>query len=185
MAHTPETSEHDAETASRDLAAYLASLGIEAPVVPYPAHRTVEEGKRLRGAMAGTFTKNLLLRDRKRRLFLFSVHEDRALDLKTVHTHIGARGQLSFAPTEDMTTILGTAPGAMTPLALLNDRAGRVTCVLDAALLVAEQINFHPLVQTKSIGLRPDQLLAFLEGCGHPPVLLGPGDEANRSSTVA
>jgi len=41
--------------------------------VPYPMHRAVDEGKRLRGAMAGTFTKNLLLRDRKRRLFLFSV----------------------------------------------------------------------------------------------------------------
>lgn len=43
----------------------FASLGIAAPTVPYPAHETVEEGKRLRGHMAGTFTKNLLLKDKK------------------------------------------------------------------------------------------------------------------------
>ena len=40
-------------------------LGIEAPTVPYPSHRTVDEGKALRGDMCGTFTKNLLLKDKK------------------------------------------------------------------------------------------------------------------------
>ena len=161
--------------AEERLLAYLTALGIEAPVVPYPAHRTVEEGKLLRGTMTGTFTKNLLLRDRKRRLYLFSVHEDRSLDLKTMHPLIGASGQLSFAPAEQMTAILGITPGAMTPLALMNDSEGLVTCVLDASLLDAAQLNFHPMVQTLSIGLRPDQLLAFLDACSHPPLLLSAG----------
>ena len=35
----------------------FASLGIAASIFPYPSHATVEEGKRLRGNMAGTFTK--------------------------------------------------------------------------------------------------------------------------------
>ena len=126
------------------------------------------------GRWRGTFTKNLLLRDRKRRLFLLSVHEDRELNLKTLPTHIGASGQLSFAPIERMIAVLGIAPGAMTPLALMHDAEGLVTCVLDATLLDAEQLNFHPLVQTKSIGLRPEQLLTFLDACDHPPLLLPP-----------
>ena len=170
----PET----AEAAQQRLVDFLLSLGISAPVVGYPAHRTVEEGKRLRGAMAGTFTKNLLLRDRKRRLFLFSVHEDLALNLKTIHTRIGANGQLSFAPAEVMIAVLGVPPGAMTPLAVMNDREHQVTCVIDAALLQAEQVNFHPLVQTKSIGLRPQDLLTFLDACGRQPMLLAAGDGA-------
>jgi Ala-tRNA(Pro) deacylase len=62
----------------------------------------------------------------------------------------------------------------MTPLALMNDAEGLVTCVLDEALLGAAQVNFHPLVQTQSIGLRPEQLLAFLDACNHTPVLLSP-----------
>lgn len=173
--HVTESPPRNHAVAQRQLVAFLESLGIEAPIVDYPAHRTVEEGKVLRGSMAGTFTKNLLLRDRKRRLFLFSVHEDRALNLKTVHAHVGASGQLGFAPAEQMAAVLGLTPGAMTPLALMHDTGGLVTCVLDAALLDAEQINFHPLVQTKSIGLRPEQLLAFLDACHHTPVLLADG----------
>lgn len=70
----------------------FAQLNIAAPTVPYPAHKTVEEGKRLRGTMAGTFTKNLLLRDKKDRLFLFSIQEDRVLNLKTLHSKVGATG---------------------------------------------------------------------------------------------
>lgn len=58
----------------------FASLGIAAPTVPYPAHSTIEEGKRLRGEMAGTFPKNLLLKDKKGRLFLFAIHEERDLE---------------------------------------------------------------------------------------------------------
>jgi hypothetical protein len=42
-------------------------------------------------------------------------------------------------------------------------------------LLEAVQINFHPLMQSKSIGLQPAQLLAFLDACGHPPMLLPAG----------
>lgn len=48
----------------------FALLGVEAPTVQYLAHKTVEEGQRLRVAMAGTFTKSLLLRAKKSRLFL-------------------------------------------------------------------------------------------------------------------
>ena len=49
---------------------HLNELGIEAPTVPYPSHRSVKEGKALRGDMCGMFTKNLLLKDKKGWLFL-------------------------------------------------------------------------------------------------------------------
>lgn len=150
----------------------LASLGIDAPTVPYPAHETVEEGKRLRGSMAGTFTKNLLLKDKKGRLFLFSIHEDRVLDLKTLHTRIGANGRLGFASPERMFELLGVEPGALTPLGLINDAAGIVTPVIDASLLDADQINFHPLNNTESTGLSPADLLTFIRSCGREPVLI-------------
>ena len=150
----------------------FASLGISTQVVPYPAHETVEEGKRLRGDMAGTFTKNLLLRDKKAQLFLFSIHEDRALDLKTLHTRIGANGRLGFAPPERMVELLGVQPGALTPLGLINDSSGIVTPVVDASLLAAEQLNFHPLINTESVGLRPADLISFIRSCGREPLLV-------------
>ena len=76
-------------------------LGIEASTVSYPSHRTVEEGKALRGEMRGTFTKNLLLKDKRGRLFLIVAHEDRELDLKSLHSRIGASRSLRFAPAQE------------------------------------------------------------------------------------
>jgi Ala-tRNA(Pro) deacylase len=164
------------EAEGDDARARFARLGISAPSVPYPAHATVDEGKRLRGDMAGTFTKNLLLKDKKGRLFLLAIHEDRDLDLKTLHTLLGAQGRLGFGSGDRMIEILGVAPGALTPLGVINDRDGLVTVAIDAALLDAKQLNFHPLVNTESTGLSPDELLAFIRSCGREPmaVELGP-----------
>jgi Ala-tRNA(Pro) deacylase len=72
------------EEARKRLFQRFSELHIVAVTVSYPAHSTVEEGKQLRGAMTGTFTKNLLRRDKKNKPFLFSIHEDRVLDLKTL-----------------------------------------------------------------------------------------------------
>ena len=159
-------------TASRRLFQRLDRLGIDAPTVPYPAHKTVEEGKQLRGLMTGKFTKNLLLKDKKDRLFLLSIDEDRALDLKTLHTRIGANGRLGFASAERMVELLGVPPGALTPFGLINDHAGLVTAVVDASLMNAEQLNFHPLVNDKSTGISPMQLLVFIESCGRKPEVI-------------
>lgn len=150
----------------------FAELGIEATIVPYPAHASVEEGKRLRGAMAGTFTKNLLVRDRKDHYFLLAVQEDTTLDLKTLPARIGAHRRLSFASAEQMVARLGVAPGALTPLSLINASDEAVTVVLDAALLACAQVNFHPLINTESIGLHPAELLVFIRSTGHEPLVV-------------
>ncbi|MDQ2848967.1 MAG: hypothetical protein M3Y77_22145 [Actinomycetota bacterium] len=47
-----------------------------------------------------------------------------------------------------------------------------MTVVLDETLLDCEQLNFHPMNHTESIGLSPEQLQHFLAGCAHPPVLV-------------
>ncbi len=159
----------------------FATLGIDALVSPYPVHATVEEGKALRGAMAGTFTKNLLLRDKKDRLFLLSIHEDRVLDLKTMHERIGASGRLGFTSAERMRAVLDVEPGALTPLASVNDGEGLVSLVIDASLLTAAQVNFHPLINTESVGLKPAGLLAFVAACDREPIVVNLDRPAERS----
>ena len=150
----------------------LSELGIETRTVDYPAHRTVAEGQALRGNMAGCFTKNLLLRDKKGRLFLVVAQEDQFVDLKTLHGKIGANGRLGFASTELMHEVLGVEPGALTPLALVNDRMHRVTPVFERRLIDEGQLNFHPLVNTESLGISPKDLLAFIASCGHSAVVV-------------
>ena len=150
----------------------LDELGIESFTVPYPAHKTVEEGRALRGTMAGTFTKNLLLKDKKSRLFLVVAEETRDIDLKTFHTRIGASGRLGFAPPESMREVLGVEPGVATPFGLMHDTEKKVTPVIDASLMSAALVNFHPLVQTASTSIHPDHLMAFIRACGHEPLVV-------------
>jgi Ala-tRNA(Pro) deacylase len=94
------------------------------------------------------------------------------LDLKTVHTQIGAQTRLNFASGDLMLERLGVPPGALTPLAMINDAEGTVTVVIDSTLLEAEQINVHPLINIESTGLRPADLLTFIRSCEREPVLV-------------
>ncbi|MCT9626727.1 prolyl-tRNA synthetase associated domain-containing protein [Pseudarthrobacter equi] len=151
---------------------HLAGLGIDAPVVPYPEHTSVEEGKQLRGDMTGTFTKNLLLKDKKGRLFFVTAFEDTDIDLKTLHTRIGAQGRLGFASPDLMLEYLHVGPGTLTPLALINDTTGAITLVIDPALRDVEQVNFHPMVHEESVGLTPAQFSAFIASINREPVIV-------------
>jgi Ala-tRNA(Pro) deacylase len=166
-----------------DLFAYLDRLGIAHPTVTHAALFTVEQSQSLRGKIAGGHTKNLFLKDKKDALFLVTALEDAVIELKSLHRRIGASGRLSFGSAELMRATLGIEPGAVTPLAALNDTGGRVSVVLDAELMRHAVINCHPLVNTMTTSLDRDDLVRFLEATGHPPRVMavagqGTGAEA-------
>lgn len=153
------------------LIARLAGLGISVAVHHHPPVFTVEESKRLRGALPGGHCKNLFLKDRKDRLWLVVALEDRAVDLKALRLTIGS-APLSFASPALLRSILGIEPGAVTPFAVVNDTEGRVTVVLDQEMMGLERLNYHPLTNARTAAIRPDDLLAFLRSTGHEPRIL-------------
>jgi Ala-tRNA(Pro) deacylase len=152
-----------------ELFAYLDSLGITHPTVSHPAVFTVEEARTRRGQVAGGHTKNLFLRDKKGALFLVVASEDAMIELKSLHRLLGASGRFSFGSAEIMRELLGVEPGSVTPFAVVNDKAGLVTVILDAAMLAHAVLNFHPLVNTATTTISRGGLLKFLEASGHPP----------------
>lgn len=157
------------------LFARLRELGIEAATVTHPPMFTVAESRGLRGSLPGTHCKCLFLRDKKGRLWLVATPEDRAVDLKALAAKIGA-GRLSFGSPERLMAHLGVVPGSVTPFAIINDAGGAVTVILDRALLAADVVNFHPLVNTATTSIRPADLVRFIEACGRTPLIcdLGP-----------
>jgi len=160
-----------------DLFAYLDTLGIAHKTVTHPAVFTVDEGRELRGAIAGGHTKNLFLRDKKGTAFLVVAQEDTAIELKSLHRRLGASGRFSFGAAEVMRELLGVEPGSVTPFAVINDQDRRVTVILDAALTAHDLLHFHPLVNTGTTTISRVGLIAFLEATGHKPriVPLGGG----------
>ncbi len=163
-----------------DLIRYLDSLGITATTVDHPPVFTVEEAQTLRGTIAGAHSKNLFLKDKKGALFLVVAREDAAIDLKHLHNRIGASGRLSFGQAELLMDRLGVAPGSVTPFGLINDRPPRIRVILEAELVAADTVNFHPLENTATTTLASADLLAFIRATGHEPevVDLTPGDSA-------
>jgi Ala-tRNA(Pro) deacylase len=152
-----------------ELFAYLDSLGIAHKTVTHPAVFTVEEARALRGQVAGGHTKNLFLRDKKDVPYLVVAAEDAVIELRSLHRLLGATGRFSFGSPALLRELLGVEPGSVTPFAAINDKAHRVTVVLDAAMMANAVLNFHPLANTGTTTIAREGLIRFLEATGHPP----------------
>lgn len=155
-----------------DLFAMLSGLGLPTTTTDHAPVFTVEESQGLRGQIAGAHTKNLFLRDNKRRFFLVCLEESAVVDLKRLRPLIDARGGLSFGSPDALFDHLGVRPGSVSLFALMNDTSGVVTAVVDAALLGAAIVNAHPLTNTRTTSIAPNDLVTFLRATGHEPLVL-------------
>ena len=160
-----------------DLFAYLAALSIPVDTVDHAPLHTVEDSQALRGDIPGGHTKNLFLKDKKSNLFLLVLGETAAIDLKRVHETIGAQGRVSFGSADLLEEVWGVRPGAVTPFGAINDKGGRVRVVLDEAMMRHERLNFHPLVNTRTTGLKSADLIKFLRATGHEPLIAALGQD--------
>jgi Ala-tRNA(Pro) deacylase len=156
---------------SDELLAHLNALGIDAKTSTHPPLRTVEDSKRLRGALPGGHVKNLFLRDKRGRYWLLTALEDARIDLKRMAQRLDA-AKFSFANAEALKILLGIEPGAVSPLAVINDTEGKVTVVFDEAMLTRDPLNVHPLRNDRTTTMATADLLRFLESCGHRPMVM-------------
>lgn len=150
----------------------LETLGISWQTVEHPPVYTVQESQALRGTLPGGHTKNLFTKDKADRLFLITADEDSPVDLNQTSKLLGVKGRLSFASAELLMQHLGVEPGSVTPLGLVNDKAGAVTFVIEKKLLDHAIINVHPLTNTRTTALRAPDLVAFLKATGHDPIVM-------------
>ena len=161
-----------------DLFAFLDRLEVPCETVEHPPLHTVQDSQAQRGDIPGGHSKNLFVKDKKGRLFLLTVPEEASVDLKRVHEKIGASGRVSFGSADQLEEVWGVRPGAVTPFGAINDTDGRVTVALDAGLMAHDRVNFHPLVNTRTIGLSPAGLFAFLRATGHEPLVVALAEPA-------
>lgn len=155
---------------SDELFAHLENLGIVAKTSTHPPLRTVEESKRLRGTLPGGHVKNLFLRDKRGRYWLLTTLEDSKIDLKWIAQRLDA-GKFSFASADALRELLGIEPGAVSPLAAINDIGRKVTVVIDEALLAHDPLNVHPLRNDRTTTIASADLIRFLESCAHRPII--------------
>lgn len=171
--------------ATRDiLLQRLSSLGIDAKTKDHPPLFTVEQSRALRGEIPGAHTKNLFLKCKKGTLWLVVALEEAVIDLKRIHTILGS-GRMSFGKPEILMEVLGVPPGSVTPFSLINDKQRRVSVVLDEAMMRHEVLNFHPLENTATTTITRDELLTFIDDCGHDPKILSVSSESGQAGVTS
>lgn len=155
----------------KTLFARLEELGIASTTVEHAPMFTVEQSKSLHDTLPGAHTKSLFLTDKDGRMVLVIAKDDTRVDLKSLASRLG-HGRFSFGKPESMEAVLGISPGSVTPFALINPSAKKVTVVVDQALMDFAEINCHPLENTATTRLTSSDLIRFIEACGHAPVVL-------------
>ena len=154
-----------------DALSFLTGLGAAPVTTDHEAVFHVGEGEGIKDDLPGPHTKNLFLKDAKGKIWLISARDDTVIDLKRLHTVIGS-ARLSFGSADLMVEVLGVTPGSVTALALINDGDRRVTFVLDQALALADQVNFHPLTNTATTTLTAEDFRKFLAALEITPLVV-------------
>lgn len=145
----------------------LGELGIPYTRHEHPPVYTVEEAVTHWQGIAGAHCKNLFVRNKKgNRHYLIVAEHLKKIDLNALAKKLGD-DRLSFASDERLARYLGVRPGEVSPFGLLQDTQKEVIVVIDAGLKNEPSVNFHPNVNTATIGISFSDFEKFLSWRGN------------------
>lgn len=154
-----------------DVFTALNKLGVKHSTINHAAMRTVTDSQALRDGVPGGYSKNLFLRNRKGKMVLVTLLEYRTVNLKALGTQLEI-GKPSFASPQRLMNYLGVIPGAVTPLAVINDVTQVVTAVLDKSLLSMDPLHFHPCDNRMTTTISSDGLLTYMKSLHLDPLII-------------
>jgi len=154
-----------------ELLKILSDIDIKYTNHEHPAVFTVDEAAKHHEGIEGVHSKNLFLKDKKKNLFLVVTLSDKPIKIKEVAKKIGAKSP-SFGKPDLLMEALGVIPGAVTPFAAVNIKAHEVMVILDEEMMKNDLLNFHPLVNTATTTITPQDLIKFLEHCHKTPEVI-------------
>ncbi|HRC79913.1 MAG TPA: prolyl-tRNA synthetase associated domain-containing protein [Sedimentibacter sp.] len=150
----------------------LDSLGIKYVRYEHKPVYTVEEADNLDIDIPGQHCKNLFLRNKKGNIhYLVLADSKKYIDLKALSKEIGSSG-LSFASEERLNKYLGLKTGSVSPFGLINDVEKQVIVLIDKDLTDKDLVNFHPNVNTATIGLSYADLEKFIKWHGNKYIFI-------------
>lgn len=148
----------------------LKALSIPYDLYTHDAVFTVAESKKTKNMMDGDVchTRNMFLRTKKKENYLVTLSDDTPVDLKKLEKMLGVKN-FSFGSPGRLMEILGVYPGSVTPLSVMNAKAGDITIILEEKMMQSIKVAYHPLINTMSVVLTPDDLVTFIKSYGHTP----------------
>lgn len=143
----------------------LQNKGISYDLYEHGAFHSVEESSAWSKDHPGCHIKNLFLRDKKKQnYFLLFMPGKKRIDFKALK--IATEKNLSFASPEDVQNMLETTPGHVSPFVLMT-APKNINVLLDADILMAEHIFFHPLVNHLTVRLKTEDFKTMIASFVH------------------
>ncbi|MFP4082938.1 MAG: prolyl-tRNA synthetase associated domain-containing protein [Candidatus Aminicenantes bacterium] len=145
----------------------LEKLGISFVRHQHPPVFTVEQAEKHWEKITGTHCKNLFLRNKKgSRHYLVIMEAAKKADLKALTRKL-EEDKLSFASAKRLSRYLGLEAGSVSPFGLINDSHKQVEVIIDSDLKGSDRVNFHPNVNTATVGIDFADFEKFLGWCGN------------------
>lgn len=150
---------------------YLKNKGLWHEITEHAAVYNMAELAEIEIPYPEADAKNLFVRDdKKRNYYLITVKGDKRVDLKEFRRAHGTR-PLTFASPEDLMSIMGLIPGAVTPLGTLNDEERRVILYLDSDFMNGDLIGVHPNDNTATVWMKASDLVSIVKEHGNEVLL--------------
>ena len=152
----------------QDIYDLLNEKGIWYEVTEHPAVFNMEELEAIELPYPDADAKNLFIRDDKRRnYYLITVKGDQRVDLKQFRKRFETR-PLSFVQPDELMSILGLIPGAVTPFGLLNDEENKAALYIDRTFREGSGlVGVHPNDNTATVWIKTDDLIRIISEHGN------------------
>lgn len=146
----------------------LEQLGIHYQLFKHPAVFSTADVSLLPEKIPGVDTKNLFLRDEKRRRFVMvCVRAETRVNLKELGKSLQLKG-ITFATPDELLRCVGITPGSVCLFALMNDASGCVEGFLDHSIAPSVDMQNHPLINTATLVLQTSEVERFCAHVRHP-----------------
>lgn len=155
-----------------DVELFLKSNNIKYLSHHHPAVFTCEEASQHCRNIPGIASKNLFLRDeKKRRIFLVISPDYKQVNLKELAHKLGVK-KLSFASAETLLKVLNVTPGSVSPFGLINDTEKMTEVYIDEDVWQSPIVQFHPNDNTVTFELGHDEFQKFLNKISLTPNII-------------
>ena len=147
---------------------YLKEKDVLHEVTEHKAVYNMEEVSQIDIPYPEAEAKNLFVRDdKKRNYYLITVKGNKKVNLKEFRKENNTRA-LSFASEDELKSIMGVIPGAVTPFGLLNDKELKVKFFIDKEFAkMGHLIAVHPNDNTATVYLKAEDLIDIIKEHGN------------------
>lgn len=132
----------------QNLKLHLEKHNIEYKIYNHPPVFTVAQSKSIKIQIPGIHTKCLFLKDENKQFYLICLPGEKRLNTKELKHKLNIK-ELNFANQEELKQHLNIIPGSVSLFCMIY--ANKVFLIIDKELWQANEVGFHPNVNTATL----------------------------------